>query len=155
MRLSWDTSDVGSLVSELRRVPAEVEKRNRATVKKEIKAVTDGWKRRATKSAGKHGKLYPRTIRSEIEGGGLSAITGPISSLPQGGMGRGFEWGGPAVIANPNPGWFIGSDGKVHPGGFAGQRVGQDAPHLDMTMTVDEEEPKFEEAVAGDAVPWW
>lgn len=160
LKVSFDTSEIDSLVDEMRRVPAEVEKRNRSTVHKSINDVTRGWQRRARETAGKHGKLYPRSIRSEILPGGLEAVTGPLSSLPQGDMGPGFEWGHPTVISSPGTGpnkggWFIGPDGKFHPGGFRGQRVGQDAPHLDMTLTVDEQEPKFVEAVAGDAVPWW
>lgn len=159
MKVSFDTSDVDSLVGELRRVPAEVDKRNRATVSKSINDVTKGWVRRATESAGKHGKLYPRSIHAEILGGGLEAETGPLTSLPQGGMGRGFEWGTPTTISRPGTGpnkggWFLSPEGWK-PGGFLGQRVGQDAPHLDMTKTVDEQEPKFVEAAARDAEAWW
>lgn len=159
-RVSFDASDVDNLVGELRRVPAVVEKRNRDTVHKSINDVTKGWVRRATSTAGKHGKLYPKAIKSETLAGGLEAVTGPLSSMPQGDMGPGFEWGHPTTIRNPGTGknkggWFIGGDGKWHPGGFLGQRVGQDTPHLDMTITMDEQEPKFIESAAEDLVPWW
>lgn len=160
MRVSFDASEVDGLVHDLRRVPSQVEHRARDVVRKKIDDVTKGWQRRARVSAGKHGKLYPGTIRAEILGGELEAETGPVSSLPQGGMGRGFEWGGPSVIRNATGGWFIGSEkypppGEWRTGGFEGQRVGQTRPHLDMSETMDEEEPRFVEAAGGAMLPWW
>jgi hypothetical protein len=159
LRASFDASDVEALRDELRRVPAEVTKRNRVTLVREIKAVTRGWQARARVTAGDHGKLYPGTIRDEMAGP-LEAVTGPISALPQGGMGPGFEWGHPTVASRAGNGWFIGSEkyppaGEWRRGGFAGQRVGQTTPHLDMTKTMDEQEPIFVEKVAGDVLPWW
>jgi hypothetical protein len=160
VRASFDASEVTGLRDLLRRVPAEVTKRNRVTVKREIAAVTRGWQAKARVTAGDHGKLYPGTIRDEVETGGLSAVTGPISALPQGGMGPGFEWGRPTIASRAGNGWFIGSSkyppaGAWRRGGFAGQRVGQTAPHLDMTKTMDEREPIFVEKAAGDVLPWW
>ena len=151
----WDTSEVSGLVHDLERVPAQVEARSRKVVEDKIGDVTKGWVRRAREHSGRHGRLYPGTIRAEILGGGLEAETGPVSSLPPGGMGRGFEWGSPSVIRTPSPGWYIGPGGTWRRGGFAGQRVGQSKPHLDMTETVDEEEPRFVEAAAGAMLPWW
>lgn len=53
------------------------------------------WRHNAKATAGKHGKHYPDSITSEVKlaGLGVTVETGPDSSKPQGGMGRGFEFG--------------------------------------------------------------
>lgn len=63
----------------------------------------DDWRRLARKSARRHGKRYPSSITSEVSAdeGVLFADVGPDSALPQGGMGRGFEYG--SVHTAPHP----------------------------------------------------
>lgn len=145
MRISWDTSEVDGLVNDLRRVPGEVSKRNVETGTKDARRIRDGWRKLATESAGKHGYLYPRTIKDHLTGA-LEWKIEPDVSMDQGGMN--FEYGGPSILVNITP-------GQIARGAHIGQRVGQNAPHLDMNKTMDIEGPKFVEDVAGDVLPWW
>lgn len=52
------------------------------------------WTANARETSGEHGKWYPDSITSETRlAFGIEVETGPDSSLKQGGMGRGFEFG--------------------------------------------------------------
>ena len=54
----------------------------------------DDWADLRHATAGEHGKHYPNSITSETRVGlGIHVETGPDSSMPQGSMGRGFEFG--------------------------------------------------------------
>jgi hypothetical protein len=57
-------------------------------------AFAEDWASNATETSGEHGKHYPSSITSETKlSTGILVETGPDSSMPQGGMGRGFEFG--------------------------------------------------------------
>lgn len=57
-------------------------------------AFADDWRANAVETSGEHGKHYPASITSETRVAfGIHVETGPDSSMPQGGMGRGFEFG--------------------------------------------------------------
>lgn len=83
------------------------------------------WRDRARVTAGRHGRRYPASITTErlISGRVVSVDIGPEVGRPQGGMGRGFEYGS---VNQP--------------------------PHLDGKQATDETEPQFVselEAAAG------
>lgn len=121
--IEWQTLEVEHLVEDIINAEDTVRDRAERDVKASILDIRDGWQNRARGTARRHGKHYPGTIREEI--GGLEAVVGPISAMPQGGMGRGFEWGS---INQP--------------------------PHLDMTLTVDVQFPKFIAKVENDMDGW-
>jgi hypothetical protein len=86
----------------LRDLATDIGKIGPATVAGIVGAVTTGgtalekaWRANATATAGKHGKLYPGSISKDIHVGlgNIYAEVGPDSGKPQGGMGRGFEYG--------------------------------------------------------------
>lgn len=58
-------------------------------------AFAEAWKSNATATSGEHGVHYPSSITSEVKfaGMGIEIETGPDSSMKQGRMGRGFEFG--------------------------------------------------------------
>lgn len=66
-----------------------------AAVTTATKAVETGWRANARATSGTHGKHYPNSITSEVQATGflVSGEVGPDTSLPQGSMGRGFEFG--------------------------------------------------------------
>lgn len=60
------------------------------------KATAQAWKGIATATSGEHGKHYPNSITHEMRftfGGNVEVEIGPDSGMPQGSMGRGFEFG--------------------------------------------------------------
>ncbi|MGH3010164.1 MAG: hypothetical protein ACRDLM_12270 [Gaiellaceae bacterium] len=89
-------------------------------------SLKDAWRANARATAGKHGRRYPASITAErrISFGSIAYEVGPEIGKPQGGMGKGFEYG-----SQNQP------------------------PHLDGKRAADAEEPKFlsaaEAAVAG------
>lgn len=57
-------------------------------------AFAEDWADNARETAGEHGKHYPASITSETKVSlGIHVETGPESGMPQGSMGRGFEFG--------------------------------------------------------------
>jgi hypothetical protein len=57
-------------------------------------AFADDWRGNAVETSGEHGKHYPASITSETRVAlGIHVETGPDSSMKQGSMGRGFEFG--------------------------------------------------------------
>lgn len=57
-------------------------------------AFAKDWADNARETSGEHGKHYPASIDSETRVGmDILVTTGPNSAKPQGGMGRGFEFG--------------------------------------------------------------
>lgn len=88
--------------SELLAFPAEVEIEAKRVAEKAYPLVAKvseklqrDWRRNARGSSGKHGVHYPSSITREqrFSTDGPDWEVGPDSSLPQGGMGRGFEFG--------------------------------------------------------------
>lgn len=146
----FDVTEVRELIISLETVGIEAFRRLRDLTRDSSHDLRDLWRANAAESAGSHGKLYPRSITDSAVGGiGMVWEIGPDRSRRQGGMGRGFEYGAPSVIRSPNPkhGWWRAADGW-HPGGFAGQRVGQTKPHLDGNRAADKMFPLFERRVA-------
>jgi hypothetical protein len=72
-------------------------------VKRALQNIKTGWRRRARASAGAHGKHYPRAIDYDIArlGMRIDGEVGPNAGMPQGGMGRGFEYG--SIHTPPKP----------------------------------------------------
>lgn len=58
-------------------------------------ALQRDWRSGARKTARRHGKRYPSSITRDvtIQSGAVTSDIGPDSAMPQGGMGRGFEYG--------------------------------------------------------------
>lgn len=82
------------LSTDLGRASAAVATTLYTAFKAEGEAFADDWRANATATSGKHGKHYPSSITSETKVAlGIHVVTGPESSKPQGGMGRGFEFG--------------------------------------------------------------
>jgi len=63
--------------------------------KKFAEKLKKDWQKNARSTARQHGKHYPRSITAEQKFvlDGPDWEVGPESGLPQGGMGRGFEYG--------------------------------------------------------------
>jgi hypothetical protein len=72
-------------------------------VKRALQNIKTDWRKRARRSAGKHGKLYPLAIDYDIArlGDRIEGEVGPQAGKPQGGMGRGFEYG--SIHTAPKP----------------------------------------------------
>lgn len=90
-----DASEVYALATDLTAVGAEAVPALRATLAEAGDALADEWRANAAETSGAHGKHYPASIDSELVFG-VSAIAveaGPNSAMPQGVMGRGFEFG--------------------------------------------------------------
>ena len=66
-------------------------------VEEQAKALRNDWRDNARLTARRHGKHYPRSITHEQipARDAVEYEVGPESALPQGGMGAGFEYGGP------------------------------------------------------------
>lgn len=84
-RLAGDFSAVGPRsVAPLREVMAQAGE-----------ALALEWRANAEETSGEHGKHYPKSIDSGLvfDVTGVSVDVGPNTSKPQGGMGKGFEFG--------------------------------------------------------------
>ena len=147
--IDWDASEVGDLADDIKRSWPPVYRALQRDVSDLARDVQTGWRARAKVTSGRHGHKYPGTIRAE-KLGPLEAEIGPLSGMPQGGMGRGFEWGSPTILRNITP-------GQIFHGAYLGMRVGQDRPHLGMTHTMDAFEAKatFERKVAATVARTW
>ncbi len=86
----WSTADLRRFIAQL--AAAEVTLRADVSLATTVagKAVEAGWRAGATASSGKHGKLYPRTIKSQ-KPNPFTAQIEPDAGMPQGGMS--FEFG--------------------------------------------------------------
>jgi hypothetical protein len=124
----FDTGDLSRLLDDLGKVPGDAFQAATASLDESGEELRATWAANAAATAGEHGKHYPKSITAEPKGNpglGSSSIgveVGPDSSMPQGGMGRGFEFGS----ANQ-------------------------PPHLDGTRALDVVEPKAVKGLA-DAV---
>lgn len=112
--VTFDASDADRIAAEFEIIGDKGLDAFKKDTKGATRRITSQWRDNARATARQHGKHYPGTIIPELVGGGLGAVIGPISAMPQGGMGRGFEYGS-----------------RNQP------------PHLDMTRTVDNEFPKY------------
>lgn len=111
-----DASDLDRLITVLDGAEKEAASKVYPVVEQHAQALRDQWRKNARRTAKKHGRRYPRTITTEQVpvADAIEWTVGPESMLPQGGMGRGFEFG------------------SVH-----------QPPHLDGTGAAVIEEPKF------------
>jgi hypothetical protein len=90
-----DASEVYKLAADLSKVGAKATLALRPVMAQAGEAFAKEWQANATATSGEHGKFYPASISSELifDAGGISVDTGPDSSMKQGGMGKGFEFG--------------------------------------------------------------
>jgi hypothetical protein len=118
--MDLDGSDLIKLAAEIRADAHKVAEGAYPLVKEYAQKLRDDWRDNARQSAGRHGHLYPRAITMEQLAlrAEISWEVGPDSAQPQGGMGRGFEYGS---VNQP--------------------------PHLDMARAVIDLEPQFNTAV--------
>lgn len=121
MSIKGDASEVYALAKGFTAAASEAMPAMRSVVREGATEVRDAWRTNAAATSGAHGKHYPSSITFEttISAAGPSAEVGPDSSRPQGGMGRGFEFGS-----------------KNQP------------PHLDGTKALDSVGPGIERRIA-------
>jgi len=124
-----DTLD--GLIADMKQVPVKVAKDCRATVREAAKVGNQVAKDNAKRTAGKHGKLYPRAFTweagSSFHGFGASVYSaeyGPDIARPQGGME--FEHG-----SRNSP------------------------PHLDLAKSADLIGPSFAQEIRGKMDGWF
>lgn len=98
MRVSVNYSGLQDLESDLTKIPVQATKDMVSIVREGIKVGNTLARDNARRTAGKHGKLYPRSFSSEMRGvsGGfgtysISGEYGPDAAKPQGNME--FEYG--------------------------------------------------------------
>lgn len=91
------THDIDDLANDLAAITRRVKPDMREVVRDGLRVGTDIARSNARRSAGKHGKHYPKAITSEMHtglglfGNTISGEYGPDASRPQGGMS--FEFG--------------------------------------------------------------
>lgn len=97
MRVSVTSPGVGDLANDLAGIAARVKPDMRGVVRDGIRVGADLARINARRTAGAHGKHYPKAITSELHtglglfGNTISGEYGPDVSRPQGGMS--FEFG--------------------------------------------------------------
>lgn len=90
-----DASDFKRLQLELQTAVIESLPAARSGIQSGALLIKNAWQKNARATSGEHGKHYPSSITYDTRLLTRSAIgeIGPDSSRPQGGMGRGFEFG--------------------------------------------------------------
>lgn len=103
MSINVDTSGLDDLAADMVMAGIKVGDEVYAVVKRGAQNIKTDWRKRARRSAGSHGRHYPRSIDYDVIrlGDRIDAEIGPNTALPQGGMGRGFEYG--SVNTAPKP----------------------------------------------------
>jgi hypothetical protein len=111
-----DASDLDRLITVLAGAEKDAASKTYPVVKQHAQELRDQWQSNAKESAGRHGKHYPKSITAEQvpAADAIEWEVGPETRLPQGSMGRGFEYGS-----------------RNQP------------PHLDGAQAAIQEEPKF------------
>ncbi|WP_431903639.1 hypothetical protein [Nonomuraea sp. bgisy101] len=91
-----DASELLALAGEIDGAAEQVVAEAFPLVKRHALELRNQWRDNARETARRHGKYYPRSITAEQipDAAAVEWEIGPDSSLPQGGMGRGFEYGG-------------------------------------------------------------
>lgn len=84
------TTNARSVATDLGNIEKRAFLKTRVAVSESGELVEARWKANAVASAGKHGKHYPKAIKSRMTGG-LESTVFPDESMPQGGMS--FEYG--------------------------------------------------------------
>ncbi len=92
---SGDASEVYKLAADLSAVGAKAVPVVRTAMQQAGDTFAQAWRSNATETAGSHGKHYPKSITAELAFSisSVSVDVGPESSMKQGGMGPGFEFG--------------------------------------------------------------
>jgi len=90
-----DASEFRDLANDLSRVGARAVPVIRQAMDASGEAFANEWRSNAAATSGEHGKHYPASISHELFPGvsRIGVDVGPDSSMPQGGMGPGFELG--------------------------------------------------------------
>lgn len=89
------------LARDFEKAPAKVAAVLYDVFKESGEAFAEDWAANARQTSGTHGKWYPDSIDSETHVAlGIEVEIGPNSAKKQGGMGRGFEFGGPTQPAH-------------------------------------------------------
>lgn len=90
-----DASEIYRLAGDMTAVSAKTVPALRGVMAQAGEAFADEWRANAVETSGQHGKHYPNSIDSELvfDLRGVSVDVGPNSAMPQGSMGRGFEFG--------------------------------------------------------------
>lgn len=103
MDVEIDGSALLDLVRYLDNAEHQAAEKTYPVVKQHAQELRNQWRDNARDTAKKHGKLYPKTITAEQipRADAIEWVVGPESALPQGGMGRGFEYGS----VNQPPHW--------------------------------------------------
>jgi hypothetical protein len=87
-------SEIFDLAADFGKAPTKVASALYDVYKDSGDAFAEDWADNARETSGEHGKHYPNSITSETRLAlGIYVETGPDSSMKQGGMGRGFEFG--------------------------------------------------------------
>lgn len=91
----FDTSELNALAADLGKIPGKAQKTVMDVVDESGELLRAAWASNAAATAGEHGKHYPKSITADIKPGlgTIGVEVGPESSMPQGGMGMGFEYG--------------------------------------------------------------
>jgi hypothetical protein len=90
--------DLRSLAHDLSEAPRRAQRDALAVVERAAVQVKNGWAANATKSSGRHAKLYPASISYDMSLGAalvgvIEATIGPDKSKPQGPLGNLLEFG--------------------------------------------------------------
>lgn len=90
-----DASEIYELAGDLAGVGTKMIPALRAGMQGAGDAFAEAWRANANATSGAHGVHYPDSIDAELvlDFGGVSVDVGPQSGKPQGGMGKGFEFG--------------------------------------------------------------
>lgn len=155
--VSFEVEGVDEFIREIGMADGRIDMGVRVDVRDSAASFTSKWKAHTRMTGKGYAKHYIEAIRPELTDDGLGAVIGPLSSMPQGKMT--FEYGGPSVAKRQSSKWLnppipIGG-GRFVGGPRIGQRVGQNAPHLDMNITADTEFPKFIKRVEVTVAKAW
>ncbi len=93
--IDLDASEILALLPTFEKAEREATNKAYGAVKGSAMKLRDQWKRNARASSGTHGRRYPKAITAEQIPlvGAIEWEVGPESLMPQGGMGKGFEYG--------------------------------------------------------------
>lgn len=90
------SSDIQSLAVDFQKASAALARDLYDCFKDAGEEFAEDWRSNARATSGTHGRHYPNAITSEtLVALGIVVETGPESGRRQGGMGMGFEFGGP------------------------------------------------------------
>lgn len=91
--VSFEANGLSAIASEINAAADELGRAANTIVAETVEDVERDWRQNATETAGEHGKHYPKAIKGEVMGDGLTGEIAPDPSMRQGEMS--FEFGGP------------------------------------------------------------